>query len=207
MRLIDGLALRGTPARIPSSTRNELPELFVKLGFNIGAEIGIYKGLFTKRFCDLGLTMYAIDAWQAYPGSGRDLHDQVTQDVLFESTRVLFSPYANCRILRCTSYNALCHFKHDSLDFVYIDADHTFLATAQDIYYWSQKVRNGGIIAGHDYKCFNPNAPDAAIQVGPVVDAYMKAFNIKNWYTFGGSDEESEDGLYDDRNLSWMYFK
>ena len=37
-----------------------------------------------------------------------------------------------------------------SLDFVFIDAEHTFEAVVSDIRAWLPKVKHGGCIAGHD---------------------------------------------------------
>jgi hypothetical protein len=42
-------------------------------------------------------------------------------------------------------------FPDNSLDFVYIDAQHHFEAVRDDINAWYPKVRHGGIIAGHDH--------------------------------------------------------
>jgi predicted O-methyltransferase YrrM len=38
-----------------------------------------------------------------------------------------------------------------SLDIIFIDADHSFLGVNNDIKAWLPKVREGGILAGHDY--------------------------------------------------------
>jgi len=48
MKLIDGLKLTGKTVEIPDCTRDDLPELFKVLDFKVGAEIGIYKGEYTK---------------------------------------------------------------------------------------------------------------------------------------------------------------
>jgi predicted O-methyltransferase YrrM len=47
--------------------------------------------------------------------------------------------------------DAISDFEDSSLDFVYIDANHTYEAATEDIREWSKKVRPGGIVAGHDY--------------------------------------------------------
>ena len=41
--------------------------------------------------------------------------------------------------------------KNESLDYVFIDADHTYNGVKQDIIHWEPKVRKGGFIIGHDY--------------------------------------------------------
>jgi predicted O-methyltransferase YrrM len=38
-----------------------------------------------------------------------------------------------------------------SLDFVFIDADHSYEGVKADIEAWDPKVREGGYVIGHDY--------------------------------------------------------
>lgn len=42
-------------------------------------------------------------------------------------------------------------YKINSLDFVFIDANHVYEAVRDDLQAWFPKVKTGGIIAGHDY--------------------------------------------------------
>jgi len=42
-------------------------------------------------------------------------------------------------------------FKDESIDFLFIDADHSYEAVRKDIELWFPKVKTGGIISGHDY--------------------------------------------------------
>jgi hypothetical protein len=42
-------------------------------------------------------------------------------------------------------------FAEGSLDFVFIDGDHSYEGVRQDITNWLPKVRRGGTLAGHDY--------------------------------------------------------
>ena len=41
-----------------------------------------------------------------------------------------------------------------SVDLLFVDGDHDYNATLNDLKSWSRFVRNGGIISGHDI--FNP---------------------------------------------------
>jgi predicted O-methyltransferase YrrM len=43
-------------------------------------------------------------------------------------------------------------FEDESLDFVYIDANHTYESVKEDITLWLPKVKKGCYIGGHDYK-------------------------------------------------------
>ena len=44
------------------------------------------------------------------------------------------------------------HFAEGSLDFVFIDGDHSYEGVKLDILNFLPKVRPGGLIAGHDYE-------------------------------------------------------
>ena len=53
--------------------------------------------------------------------------------------------------MRMTTTQAASNFADGSVDFVFIDADHSYEAVKQDIQTWLPKVRHGGVLAGHDY--------------------------------------------------------
>lgn len=158
-------------------TRDELPQLFKDKGFKVGAEIGVLKGEFTEKLCKAGLKVYGIDPWQA-----QDYHlknnpnYQKKRDQVYKSAVKRLTPY-DCILIRTTSMDALSWFEDESLDFVYIDADHHFRYFAEDLVEWTKKVKKGGIVAGHDYFA------SPKIQVPFVLDAYAKAFNIHFYVT------------------------
>ena len=39
----------------------------------------------------------------------------------------------------------------ESLDFVYVDANHSYQGALEDMLAWFPKIRPGGLFAGHDY--------------------------------------------------------
>lgn len=43
------------------------------------------------------------------------------------------------------------NFADDSVDFVFIDADHSEAGMRADLAAWAPKIKPGGILAGHDY--------------------------------------------------------
>lgn len=201
MKIMDGLKLQGKPVMIPGCARIELPEFFKEMGYKTGAEIGVYKGGFTERFCKAGLKMYAVDPWVSYYGD----RDQSRQELIYKEAQERLSPY-DCTVMRSKSMVAVRHFRPEQLDFVYIDSDHRFIQAAEDIVEWSKRVRKGGIVAGHDYFTSLPWARKFRCQVGVVVDAYTKAFGIDNWYILGDLDSEYEPevGAW---FPSWMWIK
>jgi len=74
---------------------------------------------------------------------------------------------------------ALNDFENRSLDFVYIDGDHTFDGVITDIVFWAQKVRHGGMIACHDY------CNGYLSGVVKAVDAYVYCHKIDPWFVIG----------------------
>lgn len=72
-------------------------------------------------------------------------------------------------LMHQTTHEAAGHFQDGHFDFVFIDADHSAEAVAQDITDWRPKVRKGGWLGGHDY---NQKFPG-------VVQAVQKAFGKK----------------------------
>lgn len=81
-------------------------------------------------------------------GGGEALWNQFRENVSRYMT-----PYVTCPIFpyRMSSEDAVGKFGDDSLDLVFIDADHTYRACRDDISRWLPKVRPGGILCGHDY--------------------------------------------------------
>jgi predicted O-methyltransferase YrrM len=66
-----------------------------------------------------------------------------------------------------TTNEAVKLFEDDSLDAVFIDADHSYEAVKLDIQNWMPKVRKGGILAGHDYTYSWPGVVRAVDELLP----------------------------------------
>ena len=134
-----------------------------------GVEVGVFAGDLSSRLLRRpGLVLYMVDNWKvadpdspyADVGAG-DFHAKLTQeqqDAYLEKTRMMtrFAVDRAC-ILRMDSVRAAGLFEDGSLDFVFIDADHSYEGCSADIKAWLPKVRAGGFISGHDYD--NPAFP------------------------------------------------
>ena len=130
-------------------TRIELAEYFNKLGFKLGAEIGVADGRFSEILCDGidGLKLICVDPWAPYEKCWRNSENQ--DEAYARATKRLEGK--NVEIVRKTSIEASLGVEDRSLDFVFIDGSHTFDNVMVDIILWSKKVKIGGIIALHDY--------------------------------------------------------
>lgn len=72
------------------------------------------------------------------------------------------APFRNQSVLICQrSLDAATWVAPGSLDLVFIDGDHSYDAVRQDLRAWRDKVRPGGVLAGHDYSLFRPGVPRA----------------------------------------------
>lgn len=65
--------------------------------------------------------------------------------------QTLFKDQPSIEIVRSTSTEFFAGIKDESLDFVYIDADHTFSAVLADLLDSYRTVRSGGLVMGDDY--------------------------------------------------------
>ena len=212
MKLIDAIKHKGNPYWIPDSSHDDLPEFFKQLGFKTGAEIGVCYGDNLKKYCEAGLKMFGIDPWEEY-GQSKYLQNQASPDFSNRPAKTMkdiykiaienLAPYQNCTIIRKKSMDALTDIPDRSLDFVYIDGSHEFGDVAMDLTKWSEKVKKGGIIAGDDYYSLKGNR--VTRMVGFVVDAFMKGYDINNWYILGRKKPKS--GEKNDGHLNFMFFK
>ena len=143
-----------SPIKLPISRFKGLPDLFREMGFKVGAEIGVANGLYSKALCSRipGLKLYCIDPWTSYDAYVEH-HDAIGQEILDDCYNVALErlkPY-NCQFVRKFSMDAVKDFEDESLDFVFIDGNHSFRYVIDDIDEWSKKVRKGGIVSGHDF--------------------------------------------------------
>jgi hypothetical protein len=79
--------------------------------------------------------------------------------------------------------------KNESLDFVYIDADHEYKSVKSDYDAWRDKIRKGGIISGHDYSIQFPGVMKFVDELSGV-KVYFTSGDIwegvpfESWYHF-----------------------
>lgn len=122
-------------------------------GAVIGAEIGIWKGTMSARLLARpDLTLYMVDNWNGVPGleaCGFSDDDQIRNKA---TARVKTEFAGNRAIILCADSVVAAELVPDlSLDFVFIDADHSYNGVKSDITAWLPNIKPGGFIGGHDY--------------------------------------------------------
>ncbi len=75
--------------------------------------------------------------------------------------------------IQSTSMSALAQFEDNSLDFIFIDGDHSYEAVYEDTLNWYPKLKEGRIISGHD-----AYAPQIQKAVTDALGKYNKTFSI-----------------------------
>ena len=174
------------------------------MGFKVGAEIGVYKGEFSEKLAKAGLKLYAIDPWKEYKGYNMP-KNQERLNSQYEQTKSVLAPFPDCRIIRKTSMEAVEDFEDGSLDFVYIDGNHEFRYIAEDLAEWTKKVKKGGIVSGDDFFYTKLGKGKNIWHVAHVLNAYIGAFGIGNFYLLGR--KHAEAGEKRDKWRSWMFVK
>lgn len=138
---------------------NVLEELIRKHKWEKGAELGVWQGRtymhLLKKFPALDLT--GVDLYEAQPDntgpetwvSGENGHEW-NHEKYYKNVTRFAAKRTNARILRMTTTEAASHVEDESLDFVFIDADHSYEGVVNDIRHWAPKVKKGGAVMGHD---------------------------------------------------------
>ena len=133
--------------------RNEFGEFLTSKNLkNKGVEVGSFKGEFARTILEKWQgTLYMVDAWYELEDYNDMSNIGLNQDAYLEAMRSINEFRDRAYMLRCLSKQAVDLFPDESLDFVYIDANHEYSYVVEDIKLWYPKVKKGGIVAGHDY--------------------------------------------------------
>ena len=146
--------------------------LSIQFNYKIGVEIGLNNGENMFNLLDKDnkkLKLYGVDPYKVQEENllyeknidekynDESLH-MLKKQVLKESLK-----YPNLEILIDTSDDASKQFDKESIDFVFIDGDHSYKSVKNDINCWEPKVQEDGLIMGHDF-----NWGDVARAVGEI---------------------------------------
>lgn len=135
--------------------RDQLGDLLLRLRLlSRGAEIGVYKGEFAETLLKVWPgRLLLVDTWRHmdhYLDSWNV--DDVQAERHLAEARVRLSPFGDrAAFCRMESKEAAELQPDQSLDFVYIDANHAYQSVLRDLALWYPKVRRGGLVCGHDY--------------------------------------------------------
>ena len=193
------------PIDIPNVSRFDLVKWLRELDFKTGVELGVADGWFSRIICLLNpqMKLYGVDAWVSYKGY-KDYTRQATFENMYQYTlgsmRVMMHR-GQYDIIRAFSMDAIKKFNDNSIDFIFIDANHEEPYISQDIIEWSKKVRAGGIVSGHDYI----EMKETKIDVRDAIKKYTTINSIKPWFVLG-SDAKICNQVRE-KHRTWMFVK
>jgi hypothetical protein len=82
------------------------------------------------------------------------------------------------RVVAMKSPDASMLYGDETLDFVWLDGDHSVRGMKMDVPAWLPKIKPGGYFGGHDY------APGSENGVHPVVSAHLDGYQLHTGHLF-----------------------
>lgn len=148
-----------------------------------GVEVGVFAGDLSSRLLareNLGLVM--VDSWlgdgASYEEGSDDFHAALSQKEQNAYMNMAFqrTDFAKDRrsIMMIDSVKAAELFRDASMDFVFIDADHSYDGCKRDIAAWYPKLKDGALLSGHDYN--HPEYPSWGVK--RAVDEFAKSHGL-----------------------------
>lgn len=136
-------------------------------------ELGTYIGQSTKAMAMAGAIVFTVDNRDGSPHDGTfvqyAMHGPETiVDALKQNIKSL--EYRSIHLIVGDSIECASLFRKQ-IDILYVDADHDYEPTKANILAWMKHVRDGGIVAGHDYCDLFPGVVKAVDELFP--DAHV----------------------------------
>lgn len=150
------------------SHRDVLVRFALNEGWTRGAELGVGSGHLFERLLESCPNLHVI---------GVDTFHRDERRARVRGIAMKFQ--GRCTIYPMTTSEAAAQVEDGSLDFVFIDAGHSYAAARDDIRLWSAKVRAGGWIGGHDY---HPNHPGVIQAVNETFGPRLKLAGHAVWW-------------------------
>src|SRR3990167_557110 len=198
----------GTSYQLQNFLRDDMYKLFAELGFMKGLEVGIEKGKNAVTMYENipNLHLIGVDPWKqhTYASYAKDAakrdwsYERLQQWKQQTLARMKGRDYET---IEAFSEEAALQVPDNSLDFVYLDADHSYDGMMLDIILWGRKIRKGGILSGHDYY------PDKSenmrrSKITHAIDDYTRVHGIKFYVT-----SEIHKDMKGDIYPSWFWVK
>jgi hypothetical protein len=141
-------------------------------------EIGAYMGESTMMIACTGLfkTTYVIEPHKGEEEFNKEMEYDwdVVKDEYIKNTRY----FDNITLISDYSYNVVDRFEDKSIDFIYIDANHSYEDVKRDLELYYPKLKSDGVIGGHD---FNDRWPGVKKAVTEVIGIPVQLFEDDSW--------------------------
>ena len=122
---------------------------------NFAVEVGVdEEAMFSEIFLKAwkGKLYIMVDPWAKVEEDWANV-DQESDEMKYHNAKKRMSIYGDrAEFLRLTSLDAAQLMADGMLDFVYIGTRHNYFDVMMDMMAWWPKLKNGGILAGHDFQ-------------------------------------------------------
>ena len=160
---------------------------------SIVAEVGVQLGDFAAEILKREpYRLYLIDIWAEQKGDYEADVANVSQERQEANYQAVLNRFSReiaegqVVVIRKPSLEAVHELVDCILDAVYLDANHTKEAVADDLRAWAPKVNDAGRILGHDYT----ERPEAKKMKFGVVEAVNEFCGEGEWKMVGITDDE-----------------
>jgi hypothetical protein len=132
---------------------------------DVFVEVGAWFGKSTNymaqqiRESKKNIQFTTVDTWKGT--DDEDIHQEIVGsfagDIFYEfvDNSILSDNYGHINMIKDTSKNASNQFANGSIDYLMLDAGHSYDALMEDLKAWYNKVKPGGIVSGDDYGVFH----------------------------------------------------
>lgn len=180
--------------------RLQLPKLLTELGLiGYGVEVGVWQGHYSSHIlAHWPGFLYLVDPWKGDLYNYPDIRDepQWVQNKYYATTLENVKPFTGrYEIARMMSHEAVLHIPDNHLDFIYLDANHTYTYVLQDCELWWPKLKVGGMMSGHDF-VDGENLSGSDFGVASAVSDFMEKYA-----------PEAELFVLDEDWQSWYFIK
>jgi hypothetical protein len=152
----------------------------------VGAEIGVHRGEFSKYLLINAKPskLHLIDPWKWFDSEeysqalygGNKGGKQTNMDLRFLKVKKMLKEdirTEKVQIHRMLSTEAAKNIADNSLDWIYIDGDHSYKGVMDDLEHYYPKMKKGGYIIGDDYDQVNWYGDDVIKAVADFVKKYI----------------------------------
>lgn len=175
------------------------PSTFVEIGSFFGSSATYMAKKI--RGAQANISFYCIDIWKtSYEGTSANknfsVRDLIHKEELIKTYQAAVQKNGNLnpdlsfkdftekagvkefvKPLKLSSVKGSQKFKNETVDFLYIDGDHSYKEVKNDILNWLPKMKKGGLIGGDDY-----NWPGVEQAVMEIFDARSVQVTGPTWY-------------------------
>ena len=136
-----------------------IEHLMKKYDYDYIVELGVWKGVIPRFILPRNpdWKYVGVDLYEPQPDNPSETYEPGENghawdhETYFKEVSEILDMYDNAKLLRMHTVEAAHEFDDKSIDFVFVDADHSYEGVKADLEAWIPKIRSGGMIAGHDY--------------------------------------------------------